>query len=176
MKTSTALSFALLLASLPVVAAGCGASTVEESASADASAAVDASRADSGAGSSIDGGARPDAAPRDAGPAPTDASCTPGPSILDAGVPDAAISADGGTTGACAACIVAACPTEVAACDSECECNLAANDLFTCLNSGQSAIACGQQIGAVNSPALQAVGQCAFTATQCRTPCGVSFP
>jgi hypothetical protein len=178
MKTLQLLSLsALALAGSSIFALGCGASTVDEAASPDASAA-DAARTDASAdggradASLADAGIR-DAAVRDAAPA-IDASCTPGPSILDSGVPDAALP-DGGNTGACAACIVAACPAEVAACDAECECNVAANELFTCLNSGQSVFACAQQGGVTASPALQNIGQCAFGATQCRTPCGVSF-
>lgn len=179
MKTLQVLSLsALALAALPLFAVGCGASTVDESPAADASA-PDAARTDASAtdAARVDAASVVDAG-RDAGrdaAAPVDASCTPGPSILDAGVPDAAITADGGSAGACASCIQSACPAEVAACDAECECNLAANDLFGCLNSGQSAFACAQQIGASSSPALQGLGQCAFGATQCRTPCGIGF-
>jgi hypothetical protein len=175
MKTLQLLSVsALALAGLSLLAVGCGASTVDESPAADA-AVADAAREDA----AVPDAGRVDASSPDAGrdaAAPVDASCVPGPSILDAGVPDAAISADGGNTGACATCIQSACPAEVAACDAECECNLAANDLFACLNSGQSAFACAQQIGVGSSPALQGLGQCALGATQCRTPCGINFP
>lgn len=175
MKTLQLLSVsALALVGLPLLAVGCGASTVDEAPAADASA-TDAARVDA----AVTDAARADASSPDAAreaAAPVDASCVPGPSILDAGVPDAAISADGGTTGACAACVQSACPAEVAACDAECECNLAANELFACLNSGQPAFACAQQIGAGGSPALQGLGQCALGARQCFTPCGVTLP
>ena len=169
MKSLQALSLAsLLLLTAPVFTQGC-ASTVGEASAADAAVATDASKTDAAADASRDAG-RPT---QDATPPAPDA-CVPGPSIVDAGVPDAAIGTDGGgTVGACAACVIAACPSELAACDAECECNLAANELFDCLNAGQSALVCGQQIAGGASPALQDLGSCAFAATQCRAPCGV---
>jgi hypothetical protein len=169
MKSLQALSLSsLVLVAVPFFAQGC-ASAVDEAPAADAAVATDAAKADGSIDAGRDAGRPvPDAAP----PAPD--ACVPGPSIVGAGVPDAAIGTDaGGTVGACAACILAACPNEVAACDAECECNVAANELFDCLNAGQSALVCGQQISGGASPALQDVGSCAFAATQCRAPCGV---
>lgn len=169
MKSLQILSLSsLVLLAVPFLAQGC-ASTVGDSGTADAAAATDAAKSDAAADASRDAG-RPT---QDAAPAAPDA-CVPGPSIVDAGVPDAAIGTDaGGTVGACAACVIAACPSELAACDAECECNVAANELFDCLNAGQSALVCGQQIAGGASPALQDLGSCAFAATQCRAPCGV---
>jgi hypothetical protein len=169
MKSLQVLSWSsLVLFAVPLFAQGC-ASTVDATPAADAAVATDATKPDAATDAGRDAG-RP---VQDAAPAAPDA-CVPGPSIVDAGIPDAAIGTDaGGNVGQCAACILAACPSEIAACDAECECNLAANDLFDCLNAGQSALVCGQQIAGGASPALQDLGACAFAATQCRTPCGV---
>lgn len=169
MKSLQVLSLAsLVLFAVPVFAQGC-ASAVDETPAVDGGSVGDAAKTDAAVDAGRDAGRpTPDAAP----PAPD--ACVPGPSIIGAGVPDAAIGTDaGGTVGACAGCILAACPSEVAACDAECECNVAANELFDCLNAGQSALVCGQQIAGAASPALQDLGGCAFAATQCRAPCGV---
>jgi len=163
---------ALVALSLPLVAVGCG-STVDATPSV-ADAAVDAAPVATDA-AKVDA-AKVDAAPvvDSAAPPVVDAGgCVPGPSINDASVPDAALTNDGGSAGACAACVASACPAEVAACDADCECNVAANELFTCLGSGQSAFTCAQQIQQSNSPALQSLGQCALGARQCRSLCGL---
>ncbi len=177
MKTHTlaAVLCAIGAAAMP----GCG-GVVDEAKPGDAAvreATVDAAAPPPDAG--VPDANRPDGrpAPRDVG-GPVQDACVPGPSIMDAGIPDAAVSADGGNTAACAACVAVACPSEVAACDAECVCNVAANQLFACLATGQSAVGCAQQVGFLSSPALQALGTCVLGAQQCRAACGVGpgFP
>jgi len=178
MKAISLVSLSALVAvALPFVALGCGFMVVDTVAASADAAPVDSGKVDA---AKVDAAGAVDAAAPavDAGqPEPDASGCVPGPSISDASVPDAALTNDGGSAAMCASCVATACPAEVADCDAECECNVAANELFTCLGSGQSAFACAQQIGQSSSPALQNLGQCVLGAQECRQPCGiVGFP
>jgi hypothetical protein len=158
----------LRFASFITLAAACGGSTVYIEGNPDAAApTAEAGGSETGAtrdggSSTIDAGARRDAATADADDC-VDADL---PNLT---TPDAALG-DAGSLGKCTACIKANCMPELQACQDECECRESVLGFLDCLAQKKTVQTCGG--GLVTAGATsQALGLCTLNAG-CSTACG----
>jgi hypothetical protein len=134
------------------MAAGCGDDSVAN-APMD-SGAPDQTTADT---SSPDTGVEAAPADADAGPA-----CTTDADLTMLTLPDASLDDAGDTIASCIGCIMQNCATQVAACNSDCVCNVAVQKFIQCVAAGTDggALACGTKLALMSDSNGLTLGEC----------------
>ena len=156
------LGLATASAIVGAVASGCGGSTNNNNGSTDAATDVTTDHFEAAAPE-----AAPEAAPQDAAAeaCPVDADVT-WPTV-----PDASLGDSGSTTGACLACVQAACPDLLSECNALCSCKEAFGTFETCVAAGTSITTCGADLVSSGLPLTDCT-----CAVSCANTCGVTLP
>jgi hypothetical protein len=96
-------------------------------------------------------------------------------------LPDASLDDAGDTVTSCIACIKSNCTNEVAACNSDCACNVGVQKFIQCVAAGTGAVVCGTVLATAGNANATALGDCVAApfvggaGPGCLGPCGAGY-
>jgi hypothetical protein len=113
----------------------------------------------------------------EAGPA-----CVPDANLTMLTLPDASLDDAGDTVASCIGCIVTNCPTQIAACNTDCVCNSGVQKFIDCIvGTDAGAYGCGVKLATTGDALSTALGLCVAGPTfggpgpGCLVQCGASY-